>query len=510
MTVKQLTELFVSAQTDYLQKTKNTFLSIGTKTINYTKLYSQFFTTPEIAMQMVELIDINALNKQSVKLLEPSAGCGILILFSVLKLIKNPNIQSISVHAYEIDTNLCKILYSNLNILSKFIFMEYGIRVEFEIVNKNFILDNFNHWNSPSSNLYDLIITNPPYRKINQSSEEAIMMHNIVYGQPNLYSLFICLCLKLLNKETTYNNCIILSPRSYLSGIYFKKTRNFIFKDYYLTDIHLFKNRNVFKLVSQEVIISCYTTHVKDMVNISYDYETPFKVMFEQLIHDIDIFSILVPTKKDDLNLLHQFNNLRYSLKDLNLKVSVGPIVQFRNTKFISKDIYSDSYAPLVIAYDILSNNVLQYYSRENHTLRSSHNKSISINAKYLIPNSNYLLLRKISAKDDAVPILPLVLDKNYFNHSLLGLDNNVLYFHAIDYNELSLELCYGLYAYINSIYFSSLYQMINGSHTINVTDFNYIKFPSKDRLCKIGTEILSLNLYDSNSCTSILLKYLN
>ena len=51
---------------------------------------------------------------------------------------------------------------------------------------------------------------------------------------------------------------------------------------------------------------------------------------------------------------------------------------------------------------------------------------------------------------------------------------------------------------------------MINGSHTINVTDFNYIKFPSKDRLCKIGTEILSLNLYDSNSCTSILLKYLN
>jgi len=176
--------------------------------------------------------------------------------------------------------------------------------------------------------------------------------------------------------------------------------------------------------------------------------------------------------------------------------------VQFRNINDLSKECFNDNFAPLLIAPDIQKDNKIIYWERENK--RKTHNKSISINNVHLIENSNYLLLRKVSVKKDDSLIICSVYKKTFFKSKFLGLDNNLLYFYKLNNENLSLDECYGLYCFINSEQFSSLYSIINGTHTINVTDFTKISFPSHDKLVLLGQSLLKANIYTRKICTHL------
>lgn len=474
----------------------------------YLKNNSQFFTPTCIVNDMLKTINLDYLsNLEKIKILEPAAGCGILILHTVLYLLKNTQIKKINIDIYELDESLYSILIDNIKNLEKYVKNTAGITLKTRIYNSNFILANSNKWNSNRNrNVYNLIISNPPFNKINTTSPEAIEMADIIYGQPNIYTLFIALSLKLLAKNGIY---VVVSPRSYLAGDYTQKLRSFIFSDYTLTNIHSFDKRTVFRCVYQEVIISTFVKNQKNTeVKVSHNSKFTFTTKFEKIIFDRNTFSVLLPKSKKDFKVLNNFLSFSNKIEDIGFKVSVGPIVQFRNTPYLSKNIYCPSYAPLLISADIKDDNVINYFEREN--TRITHNKSISIESDRLIKNSNYLLLRKITAKDDKNPIASAVLEKEYFNHNLLGLDNNLLYFHKLDKNlELTKEECYGLYCFINSYYFSDLFSLITGTHTINVSDFRNIRFPDLELIKGMGIKLLSLNNFDKATCTNIISDFL-
>ncbi|CEN31005.1 site-specific modification DNA-methyltransferase [[Clostridium] sordellii] len=496
--MNDIISIFEASQNEYLSGKDKVYL----------KDTSQFFTPYDIACKMIETIDSRVFKVDStINILEPSAGCGILIAALVLNIAeKYKNIKKINIDLYEYDKTVFNILSNNLNILNNYMLENYDIDLKFNILNENFILKNSNTWTSSESGEYDIIISNPPYKKINQTSPESKLMSSVVHGQPNIYTLFIAMCLKLLKKNGVYT---VLSPRNYFSGEYSKKLRNFIFENYSLTHIYFFEKRSMFKSVNQEVIISTYINNkFNKQVDIHFDENKCFLINFNDIIFDKNLMSIVIPKNQNDLNLLKSFSKLKFSLTDLNLKISVGPVVQFRNVNDIKKDLYDTNYAPLVISADIQSNNRLIYFERENK--RKTHNKSISIDNKWIIKNSNYLVIRKVTAKDDIDLIVAAVLNRNYFNHSFLAFDNNLLYIHHLNKEDLDLNICYGLYCFINSSQFKKLYMLINGTHTINVTDFNNIKFPSYVSLIKLGKNILKISDYSEKICTELVEKYLN
>lgn len=72
-----------------------------------------------------------------------------------------------------------------------------------------------------------------------------------------------------------------------------------------------------------------------------------------------------MPKSKENLKVFNLFSNFNYQLKDINLKISVGPVVQFRE-----KAVYEDAYVPgetypLLVSIDILENNIINYYKRK-------------------------------------------------------------------------------------------------------------------------------------------------
>lgn len=476
----------------------------------YLKNNSQFFTPYNIALKMINTIDMEQYyNKNTLYILEPSAGFGILIVSLInyiIKFNKDTKLKKIVIDAYEIEKEISTTLNKNLKLLKHMIESDYNISLEYKVINKNFILHNKDKWKSDNINYkYDIIISNPPFDKINQSCEEAKIMKNIIHGQPNIYTLFIAMSLKLLKHSGTY---VVLSPRNYLNGTYSIKLRSFISNNYSLVHLHSFERRTIFNLVFQEIIISTYIGKKSNNNNIeiSYNGTSSFTTKIDNLISDKKTKSLILPKSENELASFKSFSKFKYKLKDINLKVSVGSVVQFRE-----KHVYDNIYAPkknypLLVNVDILENNIINYYNRKN--TRKTHKKSISNKSKRLINNSNYVIVRKITAKNSSNLLLAAVLHKNYFNTDKIGLDNNLVYFHKLNNSELSIKEAYGIYCFISSSYFKKMYSLINGTHTINISDFNNIKFPSEKKLIALGEELIKANEFTEEKCDEIFEKY--
>lgn len=476
---------------------------------DYLKNNSQFFTPNDIAFKMIKTIDINNyLNKNTIKILEPSAGFGILIISLIQYILdfkRDNTLEKIIVDAYEIEFQISKTLNKNLKLLKYILREEYGILLEYNVINDNFILFNKDKWTNNKNHIYDIIISNPPFDKINKSSDESIIMRGIVHGQPNIYTLFIAMSLKLLKKDGTY---VVLSPRNYLNGSYTTKLRNFIFNNFTLIHLHSFEKRTIFNFVSQEIIISTYigTSVENNNIEISYNGTSSFSTKINNLISDNKAKSLILPKSKKDLLNFNSFSHFKYSLKDLNLKISVGPVVQFREKKVYEKAYIRGKNHPLLVSIDILENNIINYYKRKN--TKKTHKKSIASTSERLIPNSNYVIIRKITTKDCNNIIIAAVLHKIFFQTDKIGLDNNLVYFHKLDNSSLSIEEAYGIYCFISSSYFKEVYSLINGTHTINISDFNNIKFPSNEILISLGKEILKSSDYTEKKCDEIFEKF--
>lgn len=102
----------------------------------------------------------------------------------------------------------------------------------------------------------DVVVCNPPFRKM-PSAEVAHYLSDfadIVEAQPNLYALFVALCVKLLAPGGI---CALVTPTSFLSGQYFSKLRTFLMTQTTVLSIGMVSDRlGVFIEVEQETALT--------------------------------------------------------------------------------------------------------------------------------------------------------------------------------------------------------------------------------------------------------------
>lgn len=102
----------------------------------------------------------------------------------------------------------------------------------------------------------DVVVCNPPFRKM-PSAEAAHYLDDftdIIEAQPNLYALFVALCVKLLAPGGT---CALVTPTSFLSGQYFSKLRTFLMTRTTVLSIGMVSDRlGVFIDVEQETALT--------------------------------------------------------------------------------------------------------------------------------------------------------------------------------------------------------------------------------------------------------------
>jgi len=168
------------------------------------KKKGQFFTSDTIAKYMA---DLSLLNKKEMSVLDCGSGVGILVAALVDRII-NQNLQvSLTVDLFENDTLVIPFLKQTMEHCAE-LMSRQGNSFRYRIIEDDFILYHaflfrdslFSITNETTS--YDLVISNPPYFKVNKNHEYSEILHEYVHGQPNVYFMFMVVAERLLKDNS--------------------------------------------------------------------------------------------------------------------------------------------------------------------------------------------------------------------------------------------------------------------------------------------------------------------
>lgn len=103
---------------------------------------------------------------------------------------------------------------------------------------------------------FDVVVCNPPYRKMTVDELEPLRTSysDVIEAQPNLYGLFIALCVRLLRIG---GRAALVTPTSFLSGRYFGSLRKFLIRNADVEHLGMVSDRKgVFIDVEQETALT--------------------------------------------------------------------------------------------------------------------------------------------------------------------------------------------------------------------------------------------------------------
>ena len=471
------------------------------------KEYGQFFTSVETAAFMADLFTIPV--KEIISILDPGAGSGILSTALIERLQTYPAIKKIELVCYENDPNVLELLKSNL----KWVCAQSVIDISYQIVTDNYIVSQMSDYNNmldanPNPRKYDLIIGNPPYKKIAKNAPEAVAMPDICHGAPNLYFLFASMSLFNLRNG---GEMVYIIPRSWTSGAYFKQFRKKFLEDGILEHIHLFVSRDkVFEkesVLQETIIIKVKKTNVKpDTVTITstqsnadFSSRTTFEAPYATVVNGEECYVYLV-TNERDIDTLRKLNALQDTLPSIGLKMKTGLTVDFRNRDSL-RDVAEEQAVPLFFSQHIQNGRVVFPAGKDHEYIVTEQNGLLQKNA-------NYLFVKRFTAKEEHRRLqCGVYLAKRHPEYKEISTQNKINF--ICGHQELSDCVVYGLYVLFNSTLYDCYYRILNGSTQVNSTEVNAMPVPPMSIIEAMGKELIRVRDMSEESCDNILRSYI-
>lgn len=472
------------------------------------KKYGQFFTSMETARFMAGLYNISE-NMDKVKVLDAGAGSGVLACAFVERLESLEFVKDVELTCYENDSNVLPLLQSNLAFCKD----HSSKNITINILTDNYILSQYLDFNYMiGGNLnpikYDFVIGNPPYMKIPKDAPEATAMPTICYGAPNMYFIFASMGLFNLKEE---GEMVYIIPRSWTSGAYFKRFREYFLTEGKIQHIHLFVSRNkVFDkedVLQETIIVKVKKTYVipKEVTITSsksnYDFGnlTSLTVPYSLVVSGADYYVYLVTDKKEVevLERLHRFDK---TLPDIGLKMKTGLTVDFRN-RDILRDEEEEGAIPLFYSQHIKQGKV-------QFPIQKEHEYVITDQRGLMQDNKNYLFVKRFTAKEEARRLqCGMYLAKDFPQYRKISTQNKINFIDGI-LTEMSECLVYGLYVLFNSTLYDEYYRILNGSTQVNSTEINAMPVPALESIQEMGKRLMQSRDYTESNCNVILEGY--
>ncbi len=497
----------IKTPSKYAEELGNDFIAFKGKT-DIASL-GQYFT-PQIIAELIAKNFSEFNTAGSLKILDPGAGSGILscILCENIATWKHkPN--HIELIAYEIDKSLAPVLQKSFNYLKEWLFHK-NISLTFSVYDSDFVLENAdilnqtlqqNLFNNKNFEKFDLIVANPPYFKISKTDPRAKAANPVIHGQPNIYALFMAIAASLLKEKGQLG---FITPRSYASGLYFKKFRQNFFNQITPVAIHIFDSRdkafNKDGVLQENVILHGKKDSTLDRkrheVKISschglsdIDNINTIEIPLAEIITPEEDYILHIPTKIAQREIVKIVKSWKHNLRSLGLDVSTGPIVPFRVRDILTENPDKQN-APLLWLHNVKAMCVSwpMKSRKPQYVIVSQQAK------KLLVPNVNYVLIRRFSAKEEkkrlvAAPLISKVLKSNF-----IGIENHINYIYR-KAGELSESETLGLAAILNSSLLDSYFRIFNGNTQVSATELRNLPLPAPRIIEKVGSFIKSTNL---------------
>ncbi len=420
------------------------------------------------------------------RLLDPGAGIGSLSSAFLQRCISEGSLRfdKVEVSAFELDPLIHDVLKNTL--------AGYAARgaCSYEVFSGDFIEDAINRIQFAYGNQFTHAILNPPYKKISSSSRYRLLLRQVGIETVNLYSAFVALALALLSPG---GQLIAIIPRSFCNGPYYRPFREYLLKRAAIRQLHLFASRNkAFKdddVLQENIIIKLERDGQQGDVTISTSTDDSFADLasyvhpFDRVVSPDDRQRFIHVPTSPERNIIDQSSAIRYSLDDLGLTVSTGPVVDFRLQEYL-RDMPEPGTVPLLYPGHFCGQTIewpKAGAKKPNAILRNS------ITEKWLYPVGHYCVVRRFSSKEENRRIVASVVRPEAFSDArALGFENHLNVFHE-GKQGLSVALATGLAIFLNTTAVDDYFRRFNGHTQVNATDLRLMRYPSRQALIALG-----------------------
>lgn len=445
-------------------------------------LLGQFMTPSTVARFMASLFSPST--ESTCRLLDPGAGIGSLTsAFLDRWTVGGFGFERIEVEAYEVDDTLRKHLERNLANYSS------HLEIQSEIIAGDFIEHAVGEC-SQGQRRFTHAILNPPYKKINSKSFHRLVLRRIGIETVNLYSAFVALALALLENG---GQLVTIIPRSFCNGPYYRPFREFMLERAAVRHMHLFGARNkAFKdddVLQENIIILLECGGLQSDVTISTSTDDSFADYtthvhpFERIVFPEDLQRFIHVPISPERNSLELSPEIRYSITDLGLEVSTGPVVDFRIREHL-RDMPISGTVPLLYPGHFTGQGI------EWPKLSLKKPNALERNAeteKWLYPAGCYTVVRRFSSKEEKRRIMASLVDPAAFpDVEAFGFENHLNVFHCRK-RSLPEALARGLTVYLNTSAVDDNFRRFNGHTQVNATDLRQMKYPNRETLIALG-----------------------
>lgn len=426
----------------------------------------QFMTPSKIADFMANMFT----NRKNAVLLDAGAGIGSLTMAA------SKVLQLKRVETWEIDPVMQSYLETNLA----------SLNVPHELHKADFIIDSVLRRLEERGTTFTHAILNPPYKKIGTSSVHRQACKQIGLETVNLYTAFLALAILQMQDG---GEVVIIIPRSFCNGPYYKPFRELMLKECSIDMIHVFESRSkAFKddEVLQENIILKLTRKAKQgQVILSSSHDSKFTdltqrtVEYKTIIEPNDKeFFIRIPEESEEELSEVLFNK---SLIEMGIDVCTGPVVSHRVKEWLSQEMESGM-VPLIFPHHF-NDNVFEHpktHKKPNALVRSQEVD------KWLMVEGNYVLIKRFSAKEERRRVVAYLVTPEDTRSEFVGFENhwNVLH---IKKRGLDKTIAMGLACFLNSTAIDGYFRIFSGHTQVNATDLRNMKFPKMADLERLG-----------------------
>lgn len=448
------------------------------------KTLGQFMTPPEVATFMAARC-LPEEDVPLVKILDPAAGTGILVAAVVERLLaRDCRPETIQVTLFELDGRLCPTLRKLATRMRKSA-KQRGVTLSVSIRQEDFLISDIATTGAP---IMDVIIANPPYFKLRATDARAKAHRHVVFGQPNIYGLFMATSANLIGDGGKW--CFI-TPRSWTNGVYFKAVRRHLLRHLHLDAMHVFGSRRdhfTDDVVLQEAMITWATAQATPLAEIIISSSEGSRdigeaqlnrLSLEDVIGHDDTRVITLPVESS----LSMPGHWHETIESLGLRVCTGPVVAFRAEKHLGERPVRGS-APLLWMQHIERMRVRWPIDKKREHIASN-----GETAWMLVPNMNLVVLRRFSPKEDERRVTAAPYFSNALPGPVLGLENHTNYIHRPG-AAMTADEVRGLAAYLNCHWVDAYFRSKAGNTQINASDLRRLPLPPRDHLIAIGRTI--------------------
>jgi len=196
-----------------------------------------------------------------------------------------------------------------------------------------------------------------------------------------------------------------------------------------------------------------------------------------------------LPVSRQEEAILQLVDSWPGSLHKYGLNISTGPVVPFRAVKFLDNEgNVPETHAPLLWMHHIHAMQV----TWPNRTRKEQYIKNEAAAESLLVPNRNYVLLRRFSAKEQRRRLTAAPYLARNFNSSVVGLENHLNYVYR-PASALSESEAYGLAALYNSSLLDMYFRSLNGNTQVNATELRSMPLPELKMITEIGNRVKTL-----------------